>query len=352
MTPDAPDSSGSAGSANLPSPRGGAAAARGSGSSRATVNSASSSRLTDSGGLADQAIAVLASPLSKAGGSRSGGERAVFSSDLSVDEAILLSETGWTPRRLVMGSSIYHVGYVMPSGGFGMRGSGVQGSELTALTQAMYDARHLAMGRLVSDARTAGAEAVVGVRLTVGLHHSERNLAEFTAIGTGIAHPDHAAHKRGSQPDWFITTDLSGQDFYLLDRAGYEPLGLVVGNCVYYSPPNWASLSTTNVELDSPTQALTRARELAMGRLQEEAMRLAASGVVGVQVSEHAHAWWRNSIEFLAIGTAVRLKGGAASGRHIDVEVRPVVELHDAVIASNPGAVMGTQAGGEPGGGE
>jgi hypothetical protein len=48
----------------------------------------------------------------------------------------------------------------------------------------------------------------------------------------------------------------------------------------------------------------------------------------------------------------VRLKGGAASGRHIDVEVRPVVELHDAVIASNPGAVMGTQAGGEAGGGE
>jgi uncharacterized protein YbjQ (UPF0145 family) len=349
VTPDA-------GAPAAPGSAGGSAAARTPAGGRAAPNSAGSSRLTDSGGLADQAIAVLASPLGKAGGSRSGAERSVFSSDLSVDEAILLSETGWAPRRLVMGSSIYHVGYVMPSGGFGMRGSGVQGSELTALTQAMYDARHLAMGRLVSDARTAGCEAVVGVRLTVGLHHSERNLAEFTAIGTGIAHPDHAqhaeraAHKRGAQPDWFITTDLSGQDFYLLDRAGYEPLGLVVGNCVYYSPPNWASLSTTNVELESPTQALTRARELAMGRLQEEAMRLGASGVVGVHVSEHAHAWWRNSIEFLAIGTAVRLKGGAGSGRHIDVEVRPVVELHDAVIASNPGAVVGTQAGGEAGG--
>ena len=31
-----------------------------------------------------------------------------------------------------------------------------------------------------------------------------------------------------------FTSDLSGQDFWTLIRAGYAPLGLVMGSCVYH----------------------------------------------------------------------------------------------------------------------
>ncbi len=285
------------------------------------------SRLGDSTGLADLAIACLAEPV------RARHSRPVFSTDLSVDEAILLEETGYEPRRLVMGCSIFHVGWVRTASGYGE-------GELVPVTQAMYDARALATRRLTHDAQAAGGEAVIGVRLGVRSHG---HLAEFTAIGTAIAPREGHPRRRRGAPAALVTTDLSGQDFYMLDRAGYEPLGLVFGNCVYYAPPNWASFSTSNVELDAPTRALSRARELAMTRLQEEAARLGALGVVGVTVSEHAHAFWRGGIEFLAIGTAVRLRRGDSGepGAHAPVEIRMVVEMEDARVAADPGAISG-----------
>ena len=61
-----------------------------------------------------------------------------------------------------------------------------------------------------------------------------------------------------------------------------------------------------NTELPQFTQALYDARELAMERMQREAEALAAEGIVGVQLSQHNHAWGGHTTEFFAVGTAVR----------------------------------------------
>src|ERR1019366_9092953 len=53
-----------------------------------------------------------------------------FTSDLSVKEFLLTREAGFECAGLVMGSSIYHVGY--------QRGSYSQNQELVVLTQALY----------------------------------------------------------------------------------------------------------------------------------------------------------------------------------------------------------------------
>ena len=53
------------------------------------------------------------------------------------------------------------------------------------------------------------------------------------------------------------------------------------------------------------TQALYDARELAMERMQAEAISLGAQGVVGTQISERSHGWGSHVIEFFAVGTAV-----------------------------------------------
>ena len=42
-----------------------------------------------------------------------------------------------------------------------------------------------------------------------------------------------------------------------------------------------------------------------MGRMQHEAESLEAQGVVGVELSEHAHGWGGRIIEFFAVGTAI-----------------------------------------------
>jgi uncharacterized protein YbjQ (UPF0145 family) len=43
-----------------------------------------------------------------------------------------------------------------------------------------------------------------------------------------------------------------------------------------------------------------------MERMQEEAEKLGAEGIVGVQLVEKSHFWGSHVIEFLAVGTAVR----------------------------------------------
>jgi uncharacterized protein YbjQ (UPF0145 family) len=53
------------------------------------------------------------------------------------------------------------------------------------------------------------------------------------------------------------------------------------------------------------TQGLYDARELAMERMQAEAISLGAAGVVGTQIHEKNHGWGSHVIEFFSVGTAV-----------------------------------------------
>ena len=222
-----------------------------------------------------------------------------FTSDLSVNEFLLVKQAGFEPLGLVVGSSIYHIGLQL------RRWS--RNQELEVLTQALYHARELAMTRMEEEADQLGADGVVGVRLEVGRHEWGGELAEFVAIGTAVKHSEGELHRApNGRP---FTSDLSGQDFWTLLSAGYRPVGLVLGNCVYHvahqGARTWASRVARNVEMPNYTQALYDARELAMARMQAEAEELEAEGIVGVDLHERSHGWGSHVIEFLAIGTAI-----------------------------------------------
>ncbi len=222
-------------------------------------------------------------------------EHQFFTSDLSVNEFLLVKEVGFQPLGLVMGSSIYHIALQpMQQAGPG---------ELTPLTQALYQARELAMERMEAEAEALGADGIVAVRLTFSVHAWGTNVIEFLAIGTAVRHVGAPGTFRTGDGKPF-TSDLSGQDFWTLLNAGYRPLGFVMGNCVYYvgpPPPQQAA----NGELAHATQALYDARELAMERMQFEAEALKAEGIVGVLVDETNHTWGPSVLEFSAVGTAV-----------------------------------------------
>ncbi len=224
----------------------------------------------------------------------------LFTSDLSTSEFLLVKEAGFDPVGLVVGSSIYHVGFQMAAW--------TQNQEMTVLTQAMYHARELAMNRMEEEAHALGADGIVGVRLDVSHKEWGSHVAEFVAMGTAVVHrndPHRFKNKRGRP----FTSDLTGQDFYILLRSGYRPLGMVMGNCVYHvAQQGFLSYMRTfsqNVELTQYTQALYDSRELAMERMQREAEELGAKGIVGANIHEKTHAWGPQVIEFFAIGTAV-----------------------------------------------
>jgi uncharacterized protein YbjQ (UPF0145 family) len=233
--------------------------------------------------------------------------RAIFTSDLSVNEFLLVREAGFRPLGMVLGSSIYHVGLQF--------GRWSKNMELHVLSQAMYHARELAMTRMEAEAQALDADGIVAVRLEIDFKEFGHNLAEFIAIGTAVKADE--AHAR--TPDGFswrnnkalpFTSDLSGQDFWTLVQAGYAPLGMVMGSCVYHIAHQrmGQKFNTMGVNAEIPqfTEALYEARELAMSRMQAEAEALQAEGIVGVQLLALPHQWGGHTTEFFAIGTAVR----------------------------------------------
>ena len=236
---------------------------------------------------------------------RPGQATSLFTSDLSVNEFLLVRESGFRPLGLVLGTSIYHVGFQM--------GRWNSNQELTVLSQAMYHARELAMTRMEAEADQLGADGIVGVRLDIEFKEFGSDIAEFIAVGTAVAADEQQTSDvqswRNNQGQPF-TSDLSGQDFWTLIQAGYAPLGMVMGSCVYHVAHQrfWQAMGNIgqNVELPQFTEALYDARELAMSRMQAEAERLAAEGIVGVQLLSLGHRWGGHTTEFFAIGTAVR----------------------------------------------
>jgi uncharacterized protein YbjQ (UPF0145 family) len=222
-----------------------------------------------------------------------------FTSDLSANEHLLVRQVGFDPLGLVLGSSIYHIGF--------QQSMWNQSQEMGVLTQAMYHARELAMTRMEEEADQLGADGVVGVRLEIGRYEWGADLAEFLAVGTAVKHREGKLHRApNGRP---FTSELSGQDFSTLQRTGYRPVGLVMGNCVYHVAHQTMRQAFKqigrNQEMTNFTEALYEARELAQERMQSEAEELQARGIVGARIVQASHGWGSHVIEFFAIGTAV-----------------------------------------------
>lgn len=208
----------------------------------------------------------------------------LFTSDLSVNEFLLVKAAGYQPITQVAGSSIYHVGWQrLPGRTLWNWGS----QELQAISGAMNHARTLALSRMQQEAILAGAQAVVGVRVTRARYDWGNDLIEFNAIGTAIRRTDGPATEHPT------LSNLSGQEFWELSRAGYAPRGIVGASTVYYVVASYGTWRTqglfggwANQELQDFTAGLYRARHLALSRVHEQAAQLGAAGVIGTEIDQ------------------------------------------------------------------
>jgi uncharacterized protein YbjQ (UPF0145 family) len=226
--------------------------------------------------------------------------RPFFTSDLSVNEFVLTTQTGFEPIGLVMGTCIYHVGVQV--------GKWSVSQELQVLSQAMYTCRELAMARMEAEADALGADGVIGVRIRPLNYPFASDVLEFVAVGTAIKSTNGRSYRTpAGRP---FSSHLSGQDFWTLWQHGWVPRSLVLGTCVYHiahmTLRQVLANAGQNVELVTFTQAAYDAREIAMARMQYEGEQVGADGVVGVTVDESSWAWGEHAIEFFAMGTAVQ----------------------------------------------
>ena len=236
-------------------------------------------------------------------------------SELSVTEFLTLSRVGYFPHGLVIGSCIFEAG--------NQYDWTVATAEVTALSHSLRQARHLAITRMRDQAVQLGAEGVVDVRVQVehDVWRGSRQVAKFIAMGTAIGFdPSHLPQLR-SVPSLHLadgtpfTSDLTGPDFVTLLRAGYRPVTLAMGACVYgLDPRHLRAYRTRDAEVSEYTQAFFDARETALDRLQQDLFKAhpngtpdAPVGIVGVSVSESLYGGGKSApiVEFTAIGTAV-----------------------------------------------
>jgi uncharacterized protein YbjQ (UPF0145 family) len=224
----------------------------------------------------------------------------LFTSDQSVNDFTLLDEAGFQPLGLVMGSSMYHIGYEFETLN--------QSQEIQVLTQSMYTAREYALARMEAEADILGADGIVGVRLDYRRYSWGDDLLEFVAAGTAVRSTRSGNWRTAAGRPF--TSELSGQDVWSLVGSGHAPVSFVLGTCVYHVAHQsfrqmWKTVGQ-NSEMPNFTQATYDAREIAMARMQAEAQRDGADGIVGARVSEENHIWGEHAIEFLALGTSIR----------------------------------------------
>src|SRR2546429_6813337 len=95
-----------------------------------------------------------------------------------------------------------------------------------------------------------------------------------------------------------FTAPLTAHDFWLALNKGFQPLGMVMGHCMYAlgSLTRFKSTAIGQVpgEVKAYTEFIRHARAVALARVQFEADELGADGVIGItmEVNYLHHDEW------------------------------------------------------------
>jgi uncharacterized protein YbjQ (UPF0145 family) len=225
-----------------------------------------------------------------------------WGSALSTEEFAAIRSVGFEPAGQVLGAAVYNIGF---TGGYNCPGawSGFGGyaqayrsvtqvsgqggyASFGPLTQAMYAARHQAIDRMLAECAELGGQGIVGVSLTIGSFPAGG--LEFKAIGTAVRAPGAAP------PGQPFSSDLSGQDFAKLIRAGWVPAGLALGISVGARHDDWLTVGQTrwgagNAEVTGYTELVNDTRHDARVQLENDVRRIGGEGVVVSRLDRRVH---------------------------------------------------------------
>ena len=224
-----------------------------------------------------------------------------FTSSFDGQELYCAVDAGYAPISFVFGNVAYSIG--IGKGILGGFKSLVRG-EVSQYSGIFNDTRKLALQRIVDEARSVGANAVVGIRTEI-LPFGISGVQEMVMVGTAAQHPDAG----GAIPGIEVTTsDLTAEETWNLTKMGYMPMQLVLGTSVYsLGVVGGLMAGLKNLvkgEIKELTQMIYGAREESLKKLQQQASEIGAEDVLGIKT--YVYNLGNGLIEFLAIGTAVK----------------------------------------------
>lgn len=226
------------------------------------------------------------------------GEQLSFSSSADGQELYCQIDAGFRPLKFVFGNVAYSIGI---GGGIAGAFKSLQRGEVHQYSQVFNETRHRSLERITAEAKTVGANAVVGIETSI---IPFQGMQEMVMIGTASHHPALPAQFTQSP----ITSDLTCEEMWNLIHMGFMPLQLVLGVSVYslgfVGGVTSAFKSFARGEINELTTLIYEARENAIARIAQDATNCGADDVVGIKT--YVYQLGSGIIEFMAIGTAVK----------------------------------------------
>jgi uncharacterized protein YbjQ (UPF0145 family) len=224
-----------------------------------------------------------------------------FTTSADAQELWCQEDAGYAPVAFAMGNVAYSIGV-----GRGITGAfkQLQKGEVKQYSDIFTHTRNLALQRIVGEAQSVGANAVVGIKTSI-LPFGGTGVQEMLMVGTAARHDMSDAHfaRMG-----VTTSDLTAEETWNLAKIGYSPLMLVLGTSVYslgFVGGLMASFKNyVKGEISELTDLIYAAREESLGKVRAQASSIGADDVVGVKT--YIYDLGGGLIEFLAIGTAVK----------------------------------------------
>ncbi|HLJ92205.1 MAG TPA: heavy metal-binding domain-containing protein [Gemmataceae bacterium] len=102
-------------------------------------------------------------------------------SELTSEELWNLAQLGYAPLRLLLGTSVYALGF---AGGVATFFRSLARGEISAVTRLIYEARENCLDHIHKEAEALGADGVIGTKLYI--YEIGSGLVEVMAIGTAI----------------------------------------------------------------------------------------------------------------------------------------------------------------------
>ena len=229
---------------------------------------------------------------------RKGHDGRMFACAGDAQELYCHMDAGFEPKGHAFGNIAYSMG--VRGGITGALKTMVRG-EIREYSDIFNKTRHTALERLVADARSYGANSVVGIRVNVS-----RFMGMHEMFLTGTA----ASHELFGQPGGgtLATSDLTGEEAWAMAYLGYAPVKMLISTSVY-SLGLVGSLKAmfkgfSRGEISDLTTLVYDARENVFARLHDEAAQLGSDKVVGIKT--FVIEIGSGLVEFVAVGTAVR----------------------------------------------
>lgn len=255
-----------------------------------------------------------------------------FSTSSGGQELFCQVDAGFHPLHFAFGNVAYSIGI---AGGIGGLFQSLARGEVTQYSEVFNKTRHLALERIEAEARSYGANAVVGIRTSI---MPMMGATEMLMIGTASRHPA-LGPEFDQRP---ITSHLTCQEMWNLIRLGYMPIRLVLGVSVYslgFTGGIAAAFrGLARGEITQLTTLIYDARENAILQIAKEADACGADEVVGIKT--FISQLGSNMIEFMAVGTAAKKIPGLTT-RSEQLPPQAVIRDEDTVIKPSR---MGTYA--------